>query len=86
MSDEDNNVEVHERLARIEAMLEAIKESLKDQKDCDEKQDDKLDQILHNDKDKLQRITKTEVTVKNIKSTLWAFLIPLSIAVGKMFI
>jgi hypothetical protein len=78
MSDNDNNVEVHERLARIEAILEAIKDDLQDQKECDEKQDVKLDQILSNDKDKLQRITKTEEKVKNVRATLWIFAVPLA--------
>ncbi len=82
----DDTIEVHERLARMEALLEAIQESLRDQKNCDANQDIKLDKILENDKDKLQRITKTEVKVKNIKATLFVFAGAISAAVARWFI
>ena len=73
----DDTIEVHERLARMEALLEAIQMALQAQEKNDEKQDVKLDKILENDKSKLQRITITEEKVKNIKATLWVFVVPL---------
>lgn len=80
-----NALEVATRLARMEATLEGIKEHLDDQKETDGKLEDKIDKnnekitkkidkILENDKDKLQRIAKTETKVKNIKAILWLFL------------
>ena len=84
--DMQDKIEVHERLARMEAILEAIKEALEDQKRCDEQQDKKLDEILHNDKDKLQRITTTETQIKNLKATLWLFAVPLAAGIAKWFI
>lgn len=83
---DNDTIEVHERLARMEAILEAIQKSLDHQQQSDEKQDEKLDQILHNDKDKLQRIATTEEKVKHIKATLWLFAVPLAAGIAKWFI
>jgi hypothetical protein len=85
MPDKDDTIKVHERLARIEAVLEGIVQTLQAQEKCDEKQDVKLDKILENDKDKLQRITKAETTIKNIKASLYIFSVALVGAVVKSF-
>jgi chromosome segregation ATPase len=83
--DEDNKIEVHERLASIETLLEALKQAIEDQREDDKDLDKKIDKILENDKDKLQRITKTEERVKNIKTTLWLFAAPIAAAVARWF-
>jgi DNA repair ATPase RecN len=86
MPGDEDTIKVHERLARMETLLEAIQQALQDQKKCDENQDDKLDKILENDKDKLQRITKTEERIKNIKTALWLFLVPIAAAITRWFV
>ena len=68
----EDTVEVHERLARMEALMEAIKEALEDQKECDEKLDGKIDKILENDKDKLARISVVEDRVKTHRKIIGA--------------
>jgi len=79
-------IEVSERLARLEALLEGIKEHLNDQKKEDEKLGNKIDKILANDSVKLQRIAKNETKLKNIKATLWIFAVALAGAVVKTFV
>ena len=79
-------IEVSERLARLETLLEGIKEHLNDQKKEDEKLGNKIDKILANDSVKLQRIAKNETKLKNIKATLWLFAVALVGAVAKTFI
>lgn len=78
--------ETVERLVRMETTLVSIKEHLDDQKEQDEKLDKKIDKILENDKDKLQRITKTETTLKNVKASLYVFFVALIGAVVKSFV
>lgn len=81
-----DKIEVHERLARIEAILDLIKEGLEDQQYCDEKLEKKIDQILQNDKDKIERITANEHALKNIRTTLWLFVAPVIAAVVHWFV
>ena len=68
----EDTVEVHERLARMEALMAAIKEALEDRKECDEKLDGKIDKILENDKDKLARISVVEDRVKTNRKVMGA--------------
>ena len=85
-----NEIELHERLARMETHLEQLLVTLDKQEErrvkCDEDQTDKIDQILSNDKDKLQRLATVEERVSNIKTTLWLFLLPISGALAKWFV
>ena len=87
---DDNDIRrlvgLHERLARIEEMLKHLICEQDDQKQCDDKLDEKIDKILDNDKDKLQRITKNEQTIKNVKAILWLFLVPVSAGIARWFI
>lgn len=82
----DEKIQVHERLARMEAILESIGKALEDQKECDEKLEKKIDKILENDKDKLKQITENKTSVKNLKAALYVFVVPLLYAVVKSFI
>ena len=86
MPPNNDTIEIHERLTRIETILDSIHKALEEQKECDDKQDKKLDKILHNDIDKLQRIARTEESIKNIKATLWVFVAPLAAGIAKWFI
>ena len=79
-------MDTNERLATIEELLRHLCDEQKDQKRQDEKLDGKIDQILTNDKDKLQRITRTETTVKNMKATLYVFFVALVGAVVKTLV
>lgn len=78
------NIELHERLAKIEVILEEIRKSIEDQKKSDEKQDEKLDKILGNDLGKLQRIAVLEEKQRNIKALLWALAIPAMTGFGRV--
>jgi len=64
-------IEIHERLTRIETMLQAIRESLDEQRKSDERQDEKLDKIVNNDKDKLQRIARVETKIKQFRAAAY---------------
>jgi len=79
-------VELHERLVRIEELLNHLVKEQEEQKEDDEKLDGKIDKILDNDKNKLERIAKTEQTVKNIKATLFVFLAAIAGVIGRMFV
>ena len=79
-------IELHERLARIEELLRHITEEQKEQKQDDEKLDGKIDKILDNDKNKLERIAKTEQKVKNIKATMFVFLAAIAGALARWFV
>jgi hypothetical protein len=85
-NDVQKKVELHERLATIEELLRHLVKEQEDQKECDEKLDEKIDKILENDKDKLQRITKNEQTIKNVKAILWLFLVPIAAAIARWFV
>lgn len=78
-------IEVAERLMRLEIILEGIKEHLNDQKEQDEKLDKKIDKILANDSSKLQRITRNETSLKNIRTTLYVFVVPLLYSIVRSF-
>lgn len=74
-----DDIELHERLARIETLLLAndvdhneIKELLK--------------HVLSNDKDKLERITVLEQKLKHLKATMYIFLVPLGAGIARWFI
>lgn len=85
MPGDENTIEVHERLASIETLLEALKQAIDEQREDDKDLDEKIDKILENDKDKLQRITTTEEKLKNIKTTLWLFAVPIAAAIARWF-
>ena len=83
---DNDKIEIHERLARMEALLEMLNQALKDQKECNLAQNKKLDKILNNDKDKLQRLATVETKVKNLKAVMFLFLTMVLGVLGKSFL
>jgi hypothetical protein len=65
----EQDVEMCERLAAIEASLEFIKDSFKRNDDVHDKISADISKILNNDKDKLQRITKLETADESVNPT-----------------
>lgn len=85
-----DDIIIHERLTRIETMLE---ESIKTNETCHERIEEMLDHILGNDKDKLDRITEleqeaavTRTKLKHTKAFLFMILAPLAAGIIKWFI
>jgi len=98
------DIRIHERLAKLEQAIEAMKQLIEMQHEDDQelakiqrednlRLEKKVDQILHNDKDKIEKINnvqgeviRVKETVKNIKAILWVFLVPLAAGIARWFI
>ena len=86
----ENISDIKERLAKLEGLLERIVVELSPNQVCQEnfhgRIETKTDRLLANDTKKLQRIAKNETSLKNLKATMWVFLVPIGAAVARWFI
>jgi len=78
-------IELFERLSSIETTLVSIREALTEHRKNDEKQDEKLDKIVNNDKDKLQRIARVETKLNQFKAATYILFTAVVSALVKSF-
>jgi len=86
----ENISDIKERLAKLEGLLERLFVELANNQTSQEnfhgRIETKTDRLLTNDTKKLQRIAKNETSLKNLKATMWVFLVPIAAAVARWFI